>query len=83
MTVTEQVREIKVAIDNEAQARIDGDNQALNAISIERGSGIQNKKDGLMNNKTIGTYSRFHGMAYNGWIKQIIENAIQYHKIKK
>ena len=53
------------------------------AISIERGSGIQNKKDGLMNNNTIGTYSRFHGMAYNGWIKLIIENAIQYHKIKK
>ena len=36
MSVTEQVREIKVAIDNEAQDRIEGDNQALNAISIER-----------------------------------------------
>ena len=53
------------------------------AISIERGVGIKNMKDGIMNNNTIGTYSRFHGVSYDGWIKQIIENAKLYKNIQK
>ena len=48
------------------------------AVSLTRGVGIQNQKDGIMVRNTIGTYTHFHGASYQEFAEAFVESARSY-----
>ena len=57
--------------------------EAAYAISLTRGAGIQNQKDGMMVRNTIGTYTHFHGASYREFAEDFVKSARAYQKKRK
>lgn len=51
---------------------------AVFAVSITRGVGISNQKDGMMIQNTIGTYTHFHGVSYKEFAETFVNSARNY-----
>lgn len=52
------------------------------AIEVTRGFGIKHKKDGIVRNKTVGTFIHFHGAGYPEWAENLTQAAAEYRKQK-
>lgn len=51
-------------------------------IDISRGIGIKDRKDGMIVNRTIGTYVHYHGSSYTDFAADFVKNARNYQKEK-
>jgi cobyrinic acid a,c-diamide synthase len=49
-------------------------NSARYCFSLRRGQGIADKKDGLLVNRTVGTYMHQHALSSEDWAKGFVES---------
>jgi Ni-sirohydrochlorin a,c-diamide synthase len=52
------------------------------AISISRGTGIKDDKDGLVSRNTLGSYAHLHGVAYRELAGSLVEAARKFRDFK-
>ncbi len=52
------------------------------AITLSRGTGIKNDRDGLISQNTLGSYAHLHGVAYRELVSTIVEAAKKFKERK-
>ena len=52
------------------------------AITLSRGTGIKNDRDGLISRNTLGSYAHLHGVAYRELVGSIIEAARKFKECR-
>ena len=52
-------------------------------MQIETGSGIANKRDGLLFNNCFASYTHIHADSVNEWAGSLVRSALSYKKGKK
>lgn len=50
------------------------------AITLSRGTGIKNKRDGLISGNTLGSYAHLHGVAYRELAGSLVEAARKFRE---
>lgn len=60
----------------------DGEEKDL-AFRLKRGSGLINKKDGVVFRNILATYTHIHALGTPSWAEAMIRNAVRYRAIKK
>ncbi len=52
------------------------------AITLSRGTGIKNNRDGLISRNTLGSYAHLHGVAYRELVGSIVKAARKFKECK-